>query len=544
MHVVSRTLAAALGLLPRGGDLPDAEFERRHRWLLSLLLASGAVLSLYGVVLGYPVPHALLDGLVPLLLGALGLSRSVGRRGRSIGVTLGLSTSAAVGVHLSGGLIEAHFSFFVIVLLLTLYEDWAIFGLAVGFVLVHHGAMGTIDPSAVYNLPSQYEHPWRWAAIHAVFVAAAGVGAVIAWRLNEDVRSRMRDVQTELARAASTDALTGLANRRALVADLDHAVAASSAEGAESVLVLADLDGFKPYNDMFGHLAGDALLQRLGRRLAEETSGLGTAYRLGGDEFCVLAAGGDKVALAVEAAVSSALREAGDGFTVSASCGVAQAPADAASAGNMLLMADQRMYAHKTGGRPSAQFQSRSVLLRALNESHPTLGHNLDDVADLAERVARQIGMGDEELEQVRHVAELHDVGKVAIPDAILDKPGALDAAEWEFMKRHTLIGERIVAAAPALANVARNVRSTHERWDGAGYPDGLAGTDIPLAARIVSVCDAFDAMVNARPYRAASNLEDAVAELRRCCGTQFDPGVVVAFEAVLADVSGDQQAA
>ena len=124
----------------------------------------------------------------------------------------------------------------------------------------------------------------------------------------------------------------------------------------------------------------------------------------------------------------------------------------------------------------------------------------------------------------------------MAIPDAILDKPAALDEAEWEFIRRHTIIGERIVAAAPALRPVAARVRSSHERWDGAGYPDALAGEEFPLGARIVSVCDAFDAMVADRPYRAGMDAADALAELERCAGTQFDPAVVEAFAAAWAE--------
>ena len=125
---------------------------------------------------------------------------------------------------------------------------------------------------------------------------------------------------------------------------------------------------------------------------------------------------------------------------------------------------------------------------------------------------------------------DLHDVGKVAIPHAILGRPGPLDAEEWAFIERHTLIGERILAAAPALAPVGRLVRSSHERWDGRGYPDRLAGEAIPLGARIVAVCDAYDAMTSERPDQRRMSHAEAVAEVRRCAGTQFDPQVVEAF--------------
>jgi HD-GYP domain-containing protein (c-di-GMP phosphodiesterase class II) len=139
--------------------------------------------------------------------------------------------------------------------------------------------------------------------------------------------------------------------------------------------------------------------------------------------------------------------------------------------------------------------------------------------------------MEDQALEEVARAAELHDVGKVAVPDAILDKPGPLEEDEWAFVRQHTLIGERILGAAPALRGAARIVRSSHERWDGTGYPDGLAGEDIPLGARVVSVCDAFDALTSGRPYRGAVDTPAAIEQLRSGAGPQFDPRVVAALE-------------
>ncbi len=141
-----------------------------------------------------------------------------------------------------------------------------------------------------------------------------------------------------------------------------------------------------------------------------------------------------------------------------------------------------------------------------------------------------RLGVVGESLEELKLAAELHDIGKLAIPDAVLEKPGPLDVSEWAFVREHTAIGERILSATPALRAVGKIVRSTHERWDGAGYSDGVVGESIPLAARIVAVCDAFSAMTSDRPYRAAVSPEQALAELRRCAGTQVDPVVVEAF--------------
>jgi HD-GYP domain-containing protein (c-di-GMP phosphodiesterase class II) len=146
------------------------------------------------------------------------------------------------------------------------------------------------------------------------------------------------------------------------------------------------------------------------------------------------------------------------------------------------------------------------------------------------------MGIEGSEFEDLRCAAALHDVGKVAIPDAIITKPAPLTDEEWAFMRRHTLIGERILAAAPALSGAAQLVRSSHERWDGKGYPDGLAGNEILLSSRIIAVCDAFDAMISDRPYAPSQTVVEALAELRRCAGTQFDPWIVDIFEGILVD--------
>ena len=344
-------------------------------------------------------------------------------------------------------------------------------------------------------------------------------------------------------RDALIDGLTGLRNRRALMADLERALADAS-RGRPVVFGVFDLDGFKQYNDMFGHPAGDALLARVGAALRRSVThaegrgqgGGGEAYRLGGDEFCILspASGGDIATLVADAAAS--LTERGEAFAVGCSFGSVLVPDEATTSEAALRIADQRMYAHKQGSRPSAMSQSKDVLCRALSERHPDLEPHSCEVAELADAVARRLGLPDADVAEVRLAAELHDVGKVAIPEEILGKRGPLDDTEWTFMRRHTIIGERIVAAAPALANVARIVRSTHERVDGGGYPDGLSGSRIPLAARIVFASDAFAAMTSDRPYSRAMPERDALAELRRCAGSQFDPMVVEALLGIVRD--------
>jgi diguanylate cyclase (GGDEF)-like protein len=335
-------------------------------------------------------------------------------------------------------------------------------------------------------------------------------------------------------RESLTDGLTGLANRRALMRDLEDAADEATAADPRS-LALFDLDGFKQYNDAFGHGAGDALLQRLGADLETAVAGHGSAYRLGGDEFCVLldqhAAAGDTT---VQAALA-ALSERADPFTVDASYGLVSLPADAETALDALRLADHRMYALKHGRR-ATKGEAREVLLAVLGEREPDLERHMRDVAQLARAVGTHMGLDAEDLDVVVRAAELHDIGKVAVPDAVLHKPGPLDDAEWSFIRQHTIIGERIVGAAEALRPVGRVVRASHERWDGAGYPDGLAGEAIPLGARIVFACDAWDAMTCDRGYRSALPAHEAAEELRANAGTQFDADVVVALLAVVFD--------
>ena len=328
---------------------------------------------------------------------------------------------------------------------------------------------------------------------------------------------------------ALTDALTGLHNRRALMADLETELPQATDEHPRAI-VLFDLDGFKEYNDVFGHPAGDGLLARLGLRLNDAMRGHGRAYRLGGDEFCVLLQPDPAGVGPLVAACVSALSEHGEGFDVSTSHGSVLVPREASGAAEALQLADRRMYARKGGRRMSEGRQSRDVLLRMISERRPGLQDRLRTTSQLALALGRELAMGPEELDEVARAGELHDLGKIAIPDSILDKPGSFDESDWAFMRRHPVIGERILLAAPALRPVARIVRSSHERMDGGGYPDGLAGDAIPLGARVVAVCDAFAAMTSERPHRAARGESDAMAELRRCAGSQFDPVVVEAF--------------
>jgi diguanylate cyclase (GGDEF)-like protein len=356
------------------------------------------------------------------------------------------------------------------------------------------------------------------AAGLAMLAIALAVG-----RLGLSFRDNLRMLRAT-RRLALTDPLTGLGNRRALLGDLDAAVT----DGAASVLLLLDLDGFKRYNDAFGHPAGDELLARLGRKLSATVEGRGWAYRLGGDEFCVLFS--ETPPREAVAAAAAALEEHGDGFEVTCSHGAVELAAEVEDGAGALLLADRRLYAVKDVGPESAVRQSRDLLLKVISEREPGLHEHVTGVTSLALGVARRLGLPTEAREAVIQAAELHDIGKMAIPDAILNKPGPLDDDEWGFMRRHTIIGEEILSVAPALQPVAKLVRASHERWDGTGYPDGLEGEAIPLGARVVAVCDAFSAMTQDRPYHPGMAVDAALEEIRRSAGGHFDPQVVSAF--------------
>jgi diguanylate cyclase (GGDEF)-like protein len=274
--------------------------------------------------------------------------------------------------------------------------------------------------------------PLAMLAVGLVTIALAGIS--------------LRAGRRELEDQANTDVLTGLGNRRKLVTDLQRRIRTATAE-QPAMLAWFDLNGFKNYNDNFGHPAGDALLMRLGSALAEAVAPFGgQAYRPGGDEFCVIAGATRRHAL--EEAASRALSETGEGFTISTAFGSVVIPQDTGDATEAMRKADNAMYAQKHSGRATAGRQSTDVLLRALAERHPELGDHFDGVTELAAQLARRLGLEGEELTQARQAAALHDIGKVAIPDAIINKPTALTDDEWAFIRRHTIIGERIISAA------------------------------------------------------------------------------------------------
>ncbi len=421
------------------------------------------------------------------------------------------------------------------------YGGWLDLGWPAGFVLIAAGSLispvhqvrSRLDGMALVLAPvgmalvclgiEIWDHFQRVQTV-ALVAASLGLLAVIG-RLMFTFKEYL--VLLQLTRVESlSDALTGLGNRRALVRRLDEYFASATVE--PSLLLLFDLDGFKAYNDTFGHGAGDVLLQRLGARLRDSVGSRGEVFRLGGDEFCIFVQGSSVNLPWVRAAASASLRESGDAFTISCSSGHALLPDEAENTHDALQIADRRMYAEKGLGVSGGE--SRGVLLQALAERDESLGTHTNGVARYSAALAAELGLVGSEAKLVRAAAELHDVGKLALPETILQKPGQLDDEEWKIVQQHTLIGERIIAAAEGLEHVALTVRSTHERWDGTGYPDGLIGEEIPLAARMIAICDAYDAITSERPYRHARSSERAIEELRASAGSQFDPELVEAF--------------
>jgi putative nucleotidyltransferase with HDIG domain len=258
----------------------------------------------------------------------------------------------------------------------------------------------------------------------------------------------------------------------------------------------------------------------------------------------------------------------GGGTHLTISVGVATFPADGHNRSTLLEMADRAMYAAKRLGRnqvvavgsaalsamqDDGELSSRQeeelrgtveALVAMVNErEHQTAAHS-EDVANLSRRLALALGCDEIQAEMIARAGKLHDIGKVAVPDVILDKGGSLNTGEWQQIERHPMIGAEVVSRVPSLRPVAPLIRSHHERWDGSGYPEGLDGTHIPLGARIIAVADAFSAMTSDRPYREARPTAVALEELRRSAGTQFDPAAVAAFEQVLtADAVGEHVA-
>jgi diguanylate cyclase (GGDEF)-like protein len=381
----------------------------------------------------------------------------------------------------------------------------------------------------------------------------------LATRLAE-AQARIAELETELASRADRDSLSqSLLTLRGFRTQLAVDAHRAHRYGSPLAVALIDLDRFRQLNMRHGFAAGDEVLIAFSQMVAERLRINDLACHTGGDEFCVMfpeteaeAASGAMERMLVELEDL----EAGGVRGFSASIGVAALQAEQSPE---LLMAAARSaleQARAAGGGQVVVFAGAdaqgegdhegegngdviAALASALTERDQYTGDHSDSVVDLTARVGEALGMRDDEVESLRTAALLHDIGKVGVPDQILHKPGPLDEKEWELMRQHPVIGERILRAIPGMGAIARIVRHEHERWDGDGYPDRLAGTEIPLGARIILACDAYHAMVSDRPYRKAMSHTDAMSELHSNAGTQFDPQVV---EALVGYLYGQRQ--
>jgi diguanylate cyclase (GGDEF)-like protein len=361
-------------------------------------------------------------------------------------------------------------------------------------------------------------------------------------------RQRIAELEGRLSQLEHRDPLTGnLLSLRAFRTQLELDVARADRYARPLSIALLDGDRFRQLNLQHGYATGDAVLGSLGHLISEETRMNDLACRMGGDEFAILF--GETEAAEALAAVKRLLLKMEElevrairGIPVSV--GVAglqpgQRPeALLAAAGAALEQArdaggSQAVLRSEGQGGDATELGQGNViaaLASALEERDRYTGEHSESVVDLTARVGDALALGSDDIEQIRTAALLHDIGKVGVPDQILHKPGKLDAREWDIMRQHPVIGERILRAIPGFGAIARMVRHEHERWDGGGYPDGLAGTAIPVGSRIILACDAYHAMTSDRPYRTAMPHSAAMAELTANAGAQFDPDVVQAL--------------
>ncbi|MEY2441853.1 MAG: hypothetical protein QOJ46_1279 [bacterium] len=367
-----------------------------------------------------------------------------------------------------------------------------------------------------------------------------------------DVTER-QNLEAHLLDLADRDPLTNLWNRRRFEQDLAYQLDRCRRYDERAALVLMDVDGFKQVNDMLGHLAGDEVLCALGDALRARLRSSDRAARLGGDEFALLLLDVDdeqveRLAAALTGQLCAAAAAVQDTIDLSISVGTARLGSQTGSVNEALEAADRAMYAAKQRGhgrrprldlpRPAVaatnEMSSLRALLAAVNARDNYTARHSREVVTLARAVARELGLDEAQCIEVEHVALLHDLGKIGIPDAILRKPGPLTAHEQTLMRQHPVVGSVILASMPELAHLARAVHAEHEHWDGGGYPDGLACDEIPIASRIVLVCDAYHAMTSNRPYRRAMSASAARDEIRREAGAQFCPYAAAALLQIL----------
>ena len=363
--IVDRAYRLRLSL-PKGRSLPDNVWQRRHKGIIVLLWLHVVGLTIFGLVMGTERIHLLAEVGFLALLTFVAQKAPYSPRARACIATTALMVSSALFTHLSGGYIEIHFHFFIMLSVIGLYQDWLPFGLSLSWVLLHHGVAGAIDPGSVFNHPDALLHPWKWAGIHALFVAGASVVNVIAWKLNEE--------------RAMRDSLTGLPSAALLADHTERALARRERSGKAVSVLFIDLDGFKTINDRYGHGMGDQLLMQVGQRLTSCLRAGDACGRIGGDEFGVLLEDhqNEMTAVLVAERILASLREPmmlhGREIGIDSSIGIANAT-EGDRAEDLLRNADAAMYVAKKDGRGRVQVYEPSL--------HQTVLERLDLVAEL-----------------------------------------------------------------------------------------------------------------------------------------------------------------
>ncbi len=344
---------------------------------------------------------------------------------------------------------------------------------------------------------------------------------------NEVAEQKKREA--EILFLSYHDLLTGLHNRRYFEEEIKKY---ENERNLPVTAILWDVNGLKIVNDVFGHFAGDELLKRFADELSSVFKTDSILARWGGDEFAVLLPNisaneaGDKCKEVI-ASIESHNQKS---LPASISWGMATKILCEDTIVNTLKHAEDMLYRNKLTQIDSSRHNIIESIKKTLYEKDIETEEHAERLKDLSEKLGKLVGISKSEEKELEIYASLHDIGKIAISDSILNKKGKLNPDEWEKMKKHTEVGYRIVKSVPELAGVAEYILTHHERWDGGGYPKGISGTDIPQLSRIVSIVDAFDAMTNNRPYKKAMSIEEAIVEIKENAGKQFDPEMAMLF--------------